>query len=49
MNYELVIVWFNGDKDIYAYESREDAEQAGAGMKMALGNQISWYGVRMAL
>lgn len=46
MRYELIVVWFNGDKDIYAYESREAAEQAGAGMKMALGEQIAWYGVR---
>lgn len=46
MRYELIIVWFNGDKNIYVYESREYAEQAGAGMKMALGEQIAWYGVR---
>lgn len=49
MRYELVIIWFNGDKNIYTYESREAAEQAGAGMRVALGEQIAWYGVRREL
>lgn len=44
--YELVIVWSNGDKDIYEYDTKEKATSAGDGMKMALGNQIEWYGVR---
>ena len=44
--YELVVVWDNGDKDVYGYDSEEEALKAGHGMKMALGNQIKWFGVR---
>lgn len=46
MRYELVVIWENGDKDVYEYDSRDRAEQCGDGMKTALGNQIAWYGVR---
>lgn len=44
--YELVIVWENGDKDIYEYKTREDAEKGADNMKMANGEQIAWAGVR---
>lgn len=44
--FELVIVWSDGNKNIYEYNSQEEAEQAGANMKMALGNQIVWFGTR---
>lgn len=44
--FELVVVWDNGEKDVYEYATEEKAEQAGANMKMALGNQIRWYGSR---
>jgi hypothetical protein len=46
MGYELVVIWENGDNDVYEYDSRDRAEQSGDGMKTALGNQIAWYGVR---
>ena len=46
MRYELVVIWATGEKDIFSYNSREEAEKAGAGMLTALGNQIDWYGVR---
>ena len=45
-DYELVIVWANGEKDIYVYASEEDAEDGRAGMLMALGQQIAWAGTR---
>lgn len=44
--FELVIIWETGDKDVYEYNTIEDADRAGKNMKMALGNQITWYGTR---
>jgi len=46
MIFELVIIWDGGKVDIYEYETEAEAENAGAGMKMALGEQIAWYGTR---
>ena len=45
-DYELVVVWDDGGKDVYRYTSREEAEKAGEGMEMANGNQIKWWCVR---
>lgn len=46
--WELVIIWETGDidKDIYEYETKEEAEKAMNGMRMAFGKQISWSCVR---
>ena len=44
--WELVIVWSNGDKDVYQYGTREEAEEAESGMGTAFGNQIAWTGIR---
>ena len=47
MWYELVVVWSNGDKNVYSnYPLEEMAENSGKSMKMAFGNQITWWGVR---
>lgn len=46
MKYELVIVWETGKTEVFEYNTEEEAYNAGIGMKVALGNQISWYGVR---
>lgn len=46
MKFELVIVWETGERDVYEYGDRESAEKGAAGMRMALGNQIRWSGVR---
>jgi hypothetical protein len=48
MRYELVVIWATGEKDIFPYNSREEAERGENGMLMALGNQISWTGIRKA-
>ena len=48
MNYELIIIWSNGDKNVYQYLTREDAEQGKRNMEMAFGNQIGWAGIRRA-
>ena len=45
--YEFVVIWENGDKDVYSgYYTAEEAEEKAEGMKTALGDQISWYCVR---
>lgn len=44
--FELVVIWENGDKDIYEYPTEEQALKAGANMVLALGAQVAWYGVR---
>ena len=44
--WELVIKWECGDLTVYSYDTRAEAERAGDGMEMALGEQIQWYGVR---
>ena len=47
--HELVVIWQTGEKEIFEYKSKEKAESAMKGMKMALGNQISWMCVREKL
>ena len=45
--YELVVVWSTGEKDIFGgYDSKEAAEKCGANMRIALGEQVQWYGAR---
>ena len=43
--YELVIVWDTGEKEVFTYNTEEEAEKAGEGYKTAFGQQI-WYCVR---
>ena len=45
-NYELVVVWHGGDASVYEYATEEEARDGGESMKMALGNQVCWWGVR---
>lgn len=44
--FELIIIWDTGDKDIYTYETQEEAEIIAQGYRTAFGNQISWTGTR---
>lgn len=44
--FELVIIWSNGDKEIWEYQTEEEAKEAEEGMHVAVGNQISWSCVR---
>lgn len=44
--WELVIIWDNGDKDIYKFRTEEEAVRGGKNLKMAFGNQIAWHGIR---
>lgn len=45
-SYELVVIWVTGEKEVYGYNNKEDAEEAEKGFRMAFGNQISWTGIR---
>lgn len=44
--YELIIIWEDGDKNIYKYNTEDEARKGERNMRMAFGNQISWSGVR---
>ena len=46
MEYELVVVWDTGGTNIWVYDTWEEADQAGRNMRIALGDQVFWYGVR---
>ena len=46
MEYELIIIWSTGEKDIEVYSSKEKAEEARINYKIAFGGQISWAGIR---
>lgn len=48
-DFELVVVWDNGDKNVYEYRTEEEAENGAERMKMAFGHQISWTGTRRKL
>lgn len=45
-DFELVVVWDTGDKDIYEYRTEEEAEKGAERIKMACGNQVAWTGTR---
>lgn len=45
----LVVVWDTGEKTTYSYESREEALAGGESMKMANGNQITWWDTYRAI
>ena len=47
--YELVIIWWDDEKEIYQYPTKEQAERAGREMCFAFGKQITWHGVRKAV
>lgn len=44
--YELVIIWYTGEKQIYKFDDRDRAYDAMDDYKMIFGNQIQWMGVR---
>ena len=45
----LVIVWWNGEKQVYDYQTREDAEQGDRNIRIACGNQVAYTCVRSKL
>lgn len=46
MHIELIIIWDDGEKNIYEYPTTKEACAAGDNMKKVFGHQISWIGVR---
>ena len=45
MEYELVVVWATGEKEIHSYNSQDEAEQGKRNYEMAFGSQL-WCCVR---
>lgn len=43
--YELIVLWSTGEKDVFEYETKEDAAKGADNMRMAFGNQIQWTGI----
>ena len=48
-NFELVVIWETGEKEIHAYATEEGAQAVANGYKMVFGNQIAWVGIRKAV
>lgn len=46
MKYELVIIWYDGVKNINEYDDEDKAYERGAEMKSLFGEQIEWWCVR---
>lgn len=46
MDYELIVLWDDGSKDIWNYATLEEVEQAVQNMKFARGKQVAWYEAR---
>lgn len=38
--YELIVVWFSGEKEKYTYSTMEEAKTAADGYKIAFGSQV---------
>lgn len=43
--YELVILWDDGEKEVFGYATEEDARKAGAQYRTQYGSQV-WTQVR---
>lgn len=48
MKYEVVIIWESGEKEIWTYDTEEEAELSSKECKMIFGEQITWIGIRKA-
>lgn len=42
MKYEVIIIWYTGEKDTYFYNTENEAIECINNMKMAFGNQITF-------
>ena len=43
---ELVIIWTDGTRNIYDYDTYDDAKEGYSNLYMAFGEQINWYCIR---
>lgn len=48
MRYELIVIWSDGAKDTYGYDTREQAQKAARNLYTAFGRQIAWTYVQKA-
>ena len=48
MKYDLIVVWANGDKETYRYDTQELARRAAQNMYTAFGRQIAWTYIQEA-
>lgn len=46
MKYELVVIWDDGEKEVFSYPTETEAKEAEDGYHKAFGNQVSWTGIR---
>ena len=46
MKYELVVIWDDGEKEVFSYPTEAEAKEAEDGYHKAFGNQLSWTGIR---
>lgn len=44
--YELIVVWGDGSRNVYEYDSEDSAIGGIDNFRMAFGNQIAWIGIR---
>lgn len=42
---ELVIIWDDGEREVYEYQTIDEAEETMNNMRIVFGEQISWMGV----
>lgn len=40
--YDLIIIWADGERESYAFRSREEAEQAEHNYLLAFGHQVEY-------
>ena len=38
--FELIIIWDSGEKEVYTYSTKEEAESIENGYKIAFGSQV---------
>ena len=48
MRYELIVIWSDGDRETYGYDTQEQARRAAQNMYTAFGRQIAWTYIQEA-
>ena len=46
MRYELVVIWDDGEKEVFSYPTESEAKEAELGYQKSFGNQLQWTGIR---
>lgn len=45
MRYELIVIWDDGSKDRYNFNTEDEARRCEFNFKQAFGRQVSWTGL----